>query len=127
MLGDRFLFQGFGRLSRWKGERTPGKLFLRASSPLQATLRENEASLPANFISSLLSPTFPLLPSPHLFSPISLQMEVNTMAPSLEIASESPLRSLVKACSWRLVAALITLSTSLFFSREYVVETSWQF
>jgi hypothetical protein len=43
---------------------------------------------------------------------------VNTLAPSLELASESPLRSLVKACSWRFVAALITLSTSLFFSGE---------
>lgn len=50
----------------------------------------------------------------------SLQMEVNTLAPSLELASESPWRSLVKACSWRFIAALITLSTSLFFSREYV-------
>jgi len=67
-------------------------------------------------------PSFALIIPPSLPPPLlpsnSLQMEVNTMAPSLEIASESPLRSLVKACSWRFVAALITLSTSLFFSRE---------
>ena len=66
--------------------------------------------------------TIRLLIHPPTYLPIhaSLQMEVNTMAPSLEIASESPLRSAAKAFSWRLIAALITLSTSLFFSRKYV-------
>lgn len=61
-----------------------------------------------------MSPTHPLSHPPYN----SLQLEANTLAPSLELASESPLRSLVKACSWRFVAALITLSTSLFFSGD---------
>lgn len=41
-----------------------------------------------------------------------------------KIVTETPWRSLVKACSWRFVAALITASTSLFFSGDLKVAAS---